>query len=302
MRLVSFGKAGAERPGVVFDDAYIVDLTLASNGEIRTIRQLLQQGEGGMERVRGWLSNGPKQEWNHPVQGTRLGPPVTNPSKIVCLGLNYHCHASEQNAKLPARPLLFTKPSTALVGNGDPICYPAGEEHFDYEVEFAIVIGKTAFRVDPDHWENYVAGYTLVNDVSSRDTQFADRQWFRGKSADGSCPMGPYLVTRDEIPDPHNLQLTATLNGELRQDGNTSDLIFSLPEIIESVSENMTLVPGDVISTGTPAGVGIFCKPPACMGIGDEIAVSLQKVGTLTNRIRERTQSTPSPYPHDGVR
>lgn len=297
MKLVSHGPAGRERPGVLIENEKILDLHTASGGKIRSIRQLLEQGEPGMRRIAGWIAKEPSDDWLLPARGTRLGPPVTNPTKIVCLGLNYHSHASEQSARLPERPLLFSKAVTSLAGDCDPIWYPEDEEHVDYEAEMAFVIGRAAFRVDPDDWEMYVAGYTIVNDVSARDAQWADRKWFRGKSYDTFCPMGPCIVTRDEMPDPHTLRLTATLNGELRQDGHTSDLIFRIPDILAFVSRNITLLPGDIIATGTPSGVGIFRDPPACMKPGDEIVVTLENVGTLTNRVKERTEESPSVYP-----
>lgn len=297
MKLVSYGPAGGELPGVLLEDGNILDLRIASGGEIRSIRHLLEQGESGMRRVAGWIAGGPPGSLLRTARGTRLGPPVTNPSKIVCLGLNYHSHAEEQNARLPERPLLFSKAVTSLAGDSDPIWYPADEEHVDYEAELAFVIGRPAFRVNPGDWESYVAGYTIVNDVSARDAQWADRKWFRGKSYDSFCPMGPCLVTRDDIPDPHNLRLSATLNGELRQDGHTGDLIFNIPEILAFASRNITFIPGDIISTGTPCGVGIFRDPPACMNPGDDIAVTLEKVGTLTNTVRERKDNSPSVYP-----
>lgn len=297
MKLISYGPAGEERPGVLLEGEKILDMHRASGGEIGTIRQLLERGEDGMRRVAGWIAGGPQDDWLLPAGGVRLGPPVTNPSKIVCLGLNYHSHAEEQNARLPERPLLFSKAVTSLAGDGDPIWYPVDEENVDYEAEMAFVIGRPAFRADPKDWKSYVAGYTIVNDVSARDAQWADRKWFRGKSYDSFCPMGPCIVTRDEMLDPHDLRLTATLNGELRQDGHTSDLIFGIPEILAFASRNITLLPGDVIATGTPCGVGIFRDPPACMNPGNEIAVTLDKVGTLTNMVQERTEESPSVYP-----
>ena len=297
MKLISYGPAGEERPGVLLGNETILDLRLASGDEIRTIRHLLELGSSGIKRVAGWIEAGPEEGWLRTGGDERLGPPVTDPSKIVGLGLNYHSHAREQNARLPERPLLFSKAVTSLAGDGDPIWYPVDEEHVDYEVELAFVIGKPAFRIRQKDWESYIAGYTIVNDVSARDAQFADRKWFRGKSCDSFCPMGPAIVTRDEIPDPHTLRLTATLNGELRQEGHTSDLIFKIPEILSFISRNITLLPGDVVATGTPSGVGIFRDPPACMNPGDEIEVSIEKIGTLTNRVEKRSGKAPSVYP-----
>lgn len=297
MKLISYGPACQERPGVLLDRDVILDLESASDGRIRTIRHLLEQGDPGLRQVAEWIEAGPQDRWLRSARGVRLGPPVTNPSKIVCVGLNCRSHAEEQKVRLPERPLLFSKAVTSLAGDGDPIWYPVEEEHLDYEAELAIVIGRPAFRVKPEDWTSYVAGFTIVNDVSARDAQRADRKWFRGKSYDSCCPMGPYMVTRDDIPDPQDLRLTATLNGELRQDGHTSDLIFSVPEILAFVSRNITFLPGDVISTGTPCGVGIFRDPPACMKPGDEISVWIEKVGTLTNQVRQRTEERPSGYP-----
>ncbi len=289
MKLMSFGPVGKERPGVLYDRGTILDLELASEGKIQTIRGLLELGDSGLKQVRRWQSE-PSDKWLTPLKGVRLGPPVTNPRTIVCLGLNYHCHAQEQGEGSPKRPILFSKAVTTLIGNGDPIIYPDREDHVDYEVELAFVIGRKAFRVDPEDWQSYVAGYTVVNDVSARDAQFGDRLWYRGKSCDTFCPMGPYLVTRDEIPDPHNLQVTATLNDEQRQNGHTSDLIFNIPKILSFASHNTTFFPGDVFSTGTPKGVGIFMDPQACMKPGDEISVHVEKIGTLTNRVQKRSQ------------
>jgi 2-keto-4-pentenoate hydratase/2-oxohepta-3-ene-1,7-dioic acid hydratase in catechol pathway len=269
-------------------DDTVVDLEIATNGKITSINSLLEQGEAGLSLVRQTMEEELPGESLKSASDVRFGPPVTQPSKIVCVGLNYHCHANEQGAKLPKKPMLFSKASLSLSGHGDPIFYPTEEEHLDYEAELAFVIGKKAFRVSEDDWESYVAGYTVVNDVSARDAQFGDRQWWRGKSCDSHCPMGPYLVTRDEVPDPHDLRVKAILNGEVRQDGTSSDLIFKIPEILALATLNITFLPGDVIATGTPAGVGIFMKPPACMSPGDVISVSVEKIGTLTNKVSER--------------
>ncbi len=298
MKLVSFGPAGKERPGVMVDKDTILDLYDASRGNIRTIRQVLD-GEGGLEIVSKLLNSNNITDWKVPLESTRLGPPVTNPTKVIGVGLNYHSHTGEQDVKVPKKPLLFAKSATSISGDGDPIHYPIEDKQLDYEAELAVVIGKRSFRIDADKWEDHVAGYTVVNDVSGREAQFSDRKWFRGKSYDTCCPMGPYLVTKDEIEDAHNLNVTARLNGDKRQDSNTSKLIFNLPHLLSFISRNITLLPGDVISTGTPGGVGIFMDPPACMGIGDEIVVEVEKVGVLTNRVVERPQNEgPSVYPH----
>lgn len=297
MKLISFGKAGKERPGVVCDGNTILDIQLASSNKIPSIRKLLELGDEGLKQVRTWMEATSSNEWRLPGEGIRLGPPLTNSSKIVCVGLNYHSHAKEQKAKLPKNPLLFSKSSTSVIGNGDSILYPVEEEHVDYEGELAFVIGKPAFRTRPEDWRDYVAGITIVNDVSARDAQFGDRKWFRGKSFDTFCPMGPFLVTLEDIPDPHNLSIQSKLNGELRQKGHTSDLIFNIGDILSFASKNITFLPGDIISTGTPSGVGIFFDPPKCMNIGDVIEVTLEGVGTLTNTVTKRREELPSLYP-----
>ncbi len=297
MKLVSFGDMGKERPGVLYDNDTILCLGMASNGEIRSIRGLLDQGEAGLDKVRNYIAAGPKDEWIQSINNVRIGPPINNPTKIVGMGLNYISHTAEQSVRSPKRPLIFSKSVTSLAGDKDPLWYPIDEKNFDYETELALVFGKTAFRVNTQDWEEYVAGYTLLNDVSGRDAQFADRKWFRGKSYDSTCPLGPYLVTKDEIVDPHDLKITATLNGETRQDAHTSDLIYKIPEIIEFATRNITFHPGDIIATGTPGGVGIFLDPPRCMEIGDEIVCYLEKVGTLTNKVHERSEIIPSVYP-----
>lgn len=298
MRLISFGAAGNERPGVLLDGGRILDLERASAGTIPGIRSLLEAGHAGLETVASWIDSGPREEWLLDGEGVRFGPPISDPSKIIGLGLNYRCHAEEVGARPRERPLLFAKAVSSLAGHRDPVWYPEDEEHLDYEAELGVVIGRRCLRLDPADWEEHVAGYTIVNDVSGRDAQFADRKWFRGKSYDSTCPMGPWIVTRDRIPDPHDLRITATLNGEVRQDGHTRDLLFRIPEILSYASRNITLHAGDVIATGTPAGVGFFRNPPACMDPGDEISVTVEGIGTLTNTVVERVDMEPSPYPH----
>ena len=296
MKLVSYGPPGRERPGVLLDENTILDIRRVTN-RFSHLQAVLKGGHDALNEIDSLVTGGAKDDWLVPAHGQRFGPPVTNPSKIVCLGLNYHGHATEQNARLPKHPLLFAKAPSALAGHLDPIWYPADENNLDYEAELAFVIGRPAFRVQPEDWKQYVAGYTILNDVSARDAQWADRKWFRGKSYDSTCPVGPWIVTGDEIPDPAALRVSATLNGELRQEGHTGDLIFSIPEILAFATLNITFLPGDIISTGTPSGVGIFMDPPACMSPGDEVSVAIAKIGTLTNTVKQRKDLSPSVYP-----
>jgi len=297
MKLVSYGPMGRERPGVIADDDLILDVGRASKNRFTTIRALLDEGPDGLGMVANWLAS-PEDDWFVPRAGARLGPPLTNPTKIIGLGLNYKSHTDEQSVKIPKRPLLFSKSNTSLIGDGDPIWHPVDEENLDYEVELGVVIGTRCLRIDAEKWLDYVAGYTVVNDVSARDAQFQDRKWFRGKSPDSCCPLGPWIVTADEIENPHDLRLTSHLNGEKRQDATTADLMFDLPAIMAFVSRNVTLLPGDVIATGTPGGVGIFMDPVACMKVGDEIVVEVEQIGRLTNKVDKRDEIVASVYPH----
>ena len=211
-------------------------------------------------------------------------PPVT-PGKIICLGLNYYDHAEEAKMKIPEHPILFSKAVSSLIGHKNPIIHPLGNTKVDYEVELAVIIGKKGKNIEKENAMDYVLGYTILNDVSERTAQFGDGQWFRGKSFDTFCPLGPYLVTKDEIPDPHNLKLEAYVNEELRQSSNTNNLIFKIPEIISFCSMSMSLYPGDVIATGTPGGVGIFYDPPKLLKPGDRVTLVIEKIGKLENPV-----------------
>jgi 2-keto-4-pentenoate hydratase/2-oxohepta-3-ene-1,7-dioic acid hydratase in catechol pathway len=215
----------------------------------------------------------------------RLGAPVFRPEKIVCLGKNYAEHAKEGGFDMPEAPLLFCKTPNALNGPFDPIFMPISSDQIDWEVELAVVIGKKGLRIPQDRALDYIAGYTVMNDVSGRRAQFAHSQWFRGKSFDTFAPLGPALVTPDEVGDVQNLRLTATVNGEVMQDGTTGDMIFSIEEIISDLSQDITLVPGDIISTGTPAGVGIFRDPPLVLKEGDEVECWIEKIGSICNKV-----------------
>jgi 2-keto-4-pentenoate hydratase/2-oxohepta-3-ene-1,7-dioic acid hydratase in catechol pathway len=211
--------------------------------------------------------------------------PIERPGKIICVGLNYRDHAEEQGTDLPEAPLLFAKWQNALIGPGEPIVIPPIVTKCDYEAELGVVIGRRVRDVSAENALEAVAGYTCVNDVSARDLQFADGQWTRGKSPDTFCPVGPRLVSRDEIPDPQVLGIRAILNGATVQQSTTANMVFGVAEVIAYVTRTITLEPGDLIATGTPAGVGAFRKPPLFMQPGDEITVEIDGIGSLTNPV-----------------
>ncbi|MEY7851922.1 fumarylacetoacetate hydrolase family protein [Natrarchaeobius sp. A-rgal3] len=212
--------------------------------------------------------------------------PVGNPGKIVCVGLNYYDHAEEQDEEPPEKPMLFGKASTSVTDPGAPIVHPEDVEQVDYEVELGVVIGRTAVDVDAEDARDYVAGYTAINDVSGRDAQFEDGQFYRGKSYDTFGPMGPALVTDEEI-DPNAVDVECRVNGDVKQRSNTEEFIFDVDDLVEYISSAMTLRPGDVISTGTPGGVGIFREPPELLESGDSVDVEVEGIGTLTNPVVE---------------
>jgi 2-keto-4-pentenoate hydratase/2-oxohepta-3-ene-1,7-dioic acid hydratase in catechol pathway len=214
---------------------------------------------------------------------------IDRPGKIVCVGLNYRDHAAEGGMDLPKAPLLFAKWPNTLIGHGDPIVLPPETKQVDYEAELGVIIGRTARRVSEREALDHVEGYICVNDVSARDMQFADGQWTRGKSPDTFCPVGPRLVPREEIDDPQALAIRCIVNGEALQDSSTAQMIFSVAEIIAYASQVITLEPGDLIATGTPAGVGVFRDPKVLLSDGDEVSVEVEGLGTLTNPITKES-------------
>jgi len=219
-----------------------------------------------------------------PVAEATVLAPVPRPGKIICVGLNYHDHAEEQGEDVPESPLLFGKAGTAVTNPGDPIVHPAELDEVDFEVELGVVIGRTAKDVSAAQAREYVAGYTAINDVSGRDAQFDDGQFFRGKSYDTFAPMGPTLVPDDRL-DPTDLDVACRVNGETMQSSNTEEFIFGVSEVVSYISGITTLRPGDVISTGTPGGVGIFREPPELLEPGDSVDVEIEGIGTLTNPV-----------------
>jgi 2-keto-4-pentenoate hydratase/2-oxohepta-3-ene-1,7-dioic acid hydratase in catechol pathway len=211
--------------------------------------------------------------------------PIERPQKIVCIGQNYRDHAEEQGTELPAAPLLFAKWPNTLIGPGEPIVIPSVTKQVDYEAELGVVIGERVRGASPDTALEAVAGYLCLNDVSARDLQFSDGQWVRGKSLDTFCPVGPVLVPAADVPDPQVLAIRALVNGEALQDSSTSNMIFSVAEIVAHVSQAITLEPGDLIATGTPAGVGAFRDPPIWLEPGDEVTIEIEGLGALTNPV-----------------
>jgi len=220
-----------------------------------------------------------------PLADVVLGPPVPRPGKIICVGLNYKDHAAESNMPVPGSPVTFSKYVTAVAAPGGPIRLPAASQEVDYEAELAVVIGRRAKHVTAEQAWNCVLGYTNLNDVSARDLQFADKQWQRGKSCDTFAPMGPAIVTRDAIADPHRLRIQLRLNGKTMQDSSTEQLIFGIDTVIAFLSETVTLEPGDVIATGTPPGVGFARKPPIYLKPGDTVEVEVEGLGVLSNPV-----------------
>ena len=285
MKLVTFIADGDARLGALHDGK-VIDLAVASGNRLPgNMLEFLQQGEQAMDVARKVLEHTGD---GRPLSEVRLLAPVPTPSKVVAVGLNYMDHCREQGHAPPKSPVLFAKFSTAIIGPGEPIRWdPSLTSQVDYEVELAVVIGRRARRVAAANALQHVAGYTICNDVSARDLQFGDGQWVRAKSLDTFCPLGPYLATRDEIPDPQNLHLRTTVNGEVRQDSSTAEMIFGVAELIEFISRAFTLLPGDVIITGTPHGVGVFRDPPTFLRDGDVVTVEIEGLGQLANPCEE---------------
>ena len=278
MRLIRFGRKGMERPGIEIEDR-IVDLR-------RYFPDIPDIGEAFFRN--GWLDKVAGLDATGEPMTERRGCPLDRSSKIICLGKNYAEHAKEGGFDQPDKPLLFCKGSNALNGPCDPILLPRSCGKIDWEVELAVVIGKEAKRIRKADARDVVAGVTIMNDVSGREAQFADSQWFRGKSYDTFAPMGPAIVTMEEIGDIQNLRLTAVVDGTLMQDGNSRDMIFDVATLIEFISEDMTLYPGDVISTGTPSGVGYFRNPPVELTAGTVVECRIEKIGAIVNRVVDR--------------
>lgn len=274
MKLIRFGAIGHEKPGVQLANGTKIDVSGFGSDYNEEFF-----GNGGINKLSEWLDNNQNQ---CPKIGSevRLGVPLVRPSKIVCVGLNYAKHAAESGMEVPQEPVLFFKATSALVGPNDDIIIPKGSEKTDWEVELAIVIGAKASYVEETDALDHVAGYVLHNDVSERAFQLErSGQWVKGKSCDSFAPVGPFIATKDEIADPNNLDLWLKLNGEMMQDSNTSDFIFNIQQVVSHISQFMTLLPGDIISTGTPFGVGLGLTPPKYLKSGDVVELGIEGLG-----------------------
>ena len=295
MRLLTFVDNGERRLGALVGEQ-VVDLTTAQAGRrpgaalFGDMRALLDAGPDAWSRLASDLAAKDWTPFARPLAGLKLDAPV-RPSKIVAIGQNYFDHVREQNAPMPERPIIFAKFPTTIIGPGDTICWePALSEKIDWEVELAVVIGRTARRVRAEDAYDFVFGYTVANDVTARDLQRGDGQWVRGKSLDTFCPLGPWIVSKDEVPEPHNLALRTSVNGAQMQNSRTDQLIFRIPTLIEFITRAFTLLPGDIILTGTPPGVGAYRNPPVFLKDGDVVTVEVEGIGALTNPCRTEPQ------------
>jgi 2-keto-4-pentenoate hydratase/2-oxohepta-3-ene-1,7-dioic acid hydratase in catechol pathway len=280
MRLIRFGDSGREEPGVLLPDGRRVD----ASGEFHDYDEGFF-ASGGLEGLAEWVADGcPGGALIDPA--ARLGPPVNRPSKIVCVGKNYLDHAKEMGGEIPSEPVLFMKASSAWSGPHDDVIIPRGGTKMDYEVELALVIGRTASCIDELEAMDHVAGYSVFCDYSERSFQLeTGGQWTKGKSADSFAPMGPWLVTGDEVTDPQKLRLWCKVNGELRQNSWTGDMMCSVRQLVAYISRFMTLLPCDVVATGTPAGVALGMSPPRYLQAGDFVECGIEGLGELAQRV-----------------
>jgi 2-keto-4-pentenoate hydratase/2-oxohepta-3-ene-1,7-dioic acid hydratase in catechol pathway len=276
MKLVSFSLAdGRIRPGALIEDGSLAaDLSDAGYGDTLAVI-----AAGVTEPDHGNTFTA------HRIDKVRLHAPLLNPPRIFAIGLNYRLHAIESGLAIPTTPVVFFKMNTAIIGPGESIILPTNSTQPDYEAELAFVIGHGGYRIPASEWRNHVYGYTIINDISARDVQSATSQWSLAKSFPTFCPMGPAIVTADEIPDPHVLKISLSIDGETLQDSSTGDLVFKIPELIEYISSITPLLPGDIVSTGTPSGVGAGRTPKRWLRPGETVTVSVEGLGSLTNPV-----------------
>jgi len=280
MKLIRHGEMGRERPGILLDDGTRLDATAFGRDYDEAFFE-----DSGLDSLREWVKN-TSSAAPQLSPSARLGPPICRPSKIVCIGLNFRDHASESKMEIPAEPVIFFKATTSLAGPNDSLVIPRNATKVDWEVELAIVIGKRGVYISRDRAHEHIAGFVLHNDYSERSFQLErGGQWVKGKSADTFAPLGPFLATPDEIPNPGDLAMWLKVNGEVRQNSSTSNMIFDVATLVSYVSEFMTLLPGDVISTGTPAGVGLGMKPPQYLKPGDIVELGIEGLGESRQQV-----------------
>jgi 2,4-didehydro-3-deoxy-L-rhamnonate hydrolase len=272
MKLIRFGEPGKEKPGILLNNGTRLDASALGSDYNEEFF-----ASGGLEKLRQWTASKAAPQAD---PAARLGPPISRPSKIICIGLNYRDHAAESKMEIPREPVIFFKATSSLVGPNDDLVIPRGAKKCDWEVELAVVIGKRCSYVTQEHALGYVAGYCLHNDYSERHFQLErGGQWVKGKSADTFAPLGPFLATPDELRDPAQLGMWLKVNGELRQKSTTAQMIFGVAEVVSYLSQFMTMLPGDVISTGTPAGVGLGMSPPQFLQPGDVVDLGIDGLG-----------------------
>ncbi len=281
MKLIRFGKTGHEKPGVQLADGTRIDCS--AFGEDYSEDFFANEG---LVRLKKWLEKNAK-DCPEVAEGVRLGTPICRPSKIVCIGLNFKDHAKESGMELPSEPVVFFKATSALMGPNDDLILPQGSEKTDWEVELAVVIGKKASYVSEEEATEHIAGYCLHNDYSERAFQLEScGQWVKGKSCDTFAPLGPFLATQEEIENVNALSMWLKVNGEKKQDGTTANLAFNIPFLVSHLSHYMTLLPGDVISTGTPAGVGLGFDPPQYLQAGDVVELGIEGLGSSRQEVK----------------
>lgn len=281
MKLIRFGEVGKEKPGVQLENGTKIDVSQFGEDYNEAFFET-----NGIERLKNWLKYN-ESKCVSISEDIRLGSPICRPSKLICVGLNYAKHAAEAGMKVPSEPVLFFKSTTAIIGPNDDVIIPKGSEKTDWEVELAVVIGKKASYVSKDDIMDYIAGYVLHNDISERAFQIErEGQWCKGKGCDTFAPLGPFMATADEIKDPNNLHLWLKLNGKTMQDSSTSDFIFNVQEAISYITQFMTLLPGDVISTGTPFGVGMGLTPQMYLKPGDVMELGIEGLGVSKQHVK----------------
>lgn len=285
MKIATFSVQTEQHIGLVKDDQ-IISLTALGPEEFpASMKKFIERGSELRSRAEQLIEQRVNDDAIFKLSEVNILPPIAKPDKIICVGLNYFDHCKETGMEPPESPVIFSKYANAIAGHNDAIEIPINSTEVDFEAELAFVIGREAKRVSEEEADDYVFGYTIMNDISARDLQFQDGQWSRGKTADTFAPFGPVIVTKDEVGDPHNLAISLELNGEIMQDSNTSNLIFTVPKIISFLSQSMTLMPGDLIATGTPPGVGMGRNPKIWLKNGDRMNVSIEKIGTLSNHV-----------------